>query len=157
VIRTEKAQGKARTRLRATNDDLARYNELADGLDRIYQDYGRPYAMGVEAYHVAPGGGAHKTAMVYGGTIFWGRVRGLFVESFLPSDLKRRFCKKLSASKEDVAAALCDHVIGLPGLIEATPKGLREHICDAVGHAVLMLEFRDQEHSRLGYRADFRG
>jgi len=144
TVSTEKAKKKERLNLRATNDDQRRYDEIYESLEKIRQCF-RPTAVGVEAYHphkVAASG--WKTAVVYGGIIFWAKCKDLYCAPYLPQDLKRRFCGNQSGSKVEVASAASSLVLGASVAYLATAKGNREHVGDALGHAILVLEEVDR-------------
>ena len=94
--------------------------------------------------------GAAKTLAVYGGAVFWALTHRLFVAPFLPSDLKRRFCGRQSASKQDVLSGLCQLVDGLEDALSGVTKSKREHVADAAGHAYLALEEIDRMRVVLG-------
>lgn len=151
IIETSKAAKKERTNLRVTTDDQRRYREIWAKLSEISGTY-HPYAVGLEAYRVfeGRGGNAWKTAVVYGGIIFWAHTANLYVTPFLPTDLKKRFCGKLSASKEEVEETLCKLIQGLRELLDSNPKGKREHLADAAGHAYLVMEEVAQHRKLLG-------
>jgi len=149
VVATKKAEKKSRGGLRVTNDDLRRYTEIFERMDNIFDRY-NPTALGVEAYMPGfrgkndqgfrGGGAATKTLGVYGGLIFWGLARGMYVSPSLPLDLKRRFCGKQSASKIEVEKAMCILVQDLREQLDRILKTKREHVADAAGHAYLVLE-----------------
>lgn len=141
LIITEKESKKVRVNLRATIDDQRRYRE-------IYQElisFAEPFALSAiaaEAYTVtgARGGNAWKAAVVFGGICFWAMCNGIYIAPFLPLDLKSRFCDVKNASKLDVENALRKEVIGFDVEINKYSKTKREHISDATGHAILLLE-----------------
>lgn len=161
VIRTEKAKKKVRGSLRVADDDARRYREIWAGLDGLYDEF-QPHALGVEVFQPGfkskskkggqAGGtaGAVKSMAVYGGTIFWALSRGMFMAPFLPADVKRRFCGKLSASKQDVISEMCQLVANLEEVLAGVIKSQREHVADAAGHAFLVLEEIDKTKKMLG-------
>ena len=151
IIETKKADKKLRTNLRVTTDDQRRYKEVWGALCDLYDEY-KPYAVGLEAYRVfeGRGGNAWKTAVVFGGIIFWAHTLKLYVAPFLPTDLKKFFCNKTSASKKEVEEKLCFLVQGLKEALEDIPKTKREHVADAAGHAYLILEEVEQHRKMLG-------
>ena len=162
VVETKKADKKIRSTWRVTNDDLRRYTETWAGVENIYMDY-KPHALGVEGYRPGfkpkdekkskkhrGGGAATKTLAVYGGLIFWALTHRMFVAPFLPDDLKRRFCGRKSASKEEMIKAMCGLVVGLEEMLDAVVKTKREHLADAAGHAFLVLEEIDEMRLMLG-------
>lgn len=165
IIETKKAEKKARSHLRVSADDLRRYTECHAGMENIYRQF-NPHAMGIEVYQPGfksrkKGGeeqfkgstaGQVKSLAVYGGFVFWALTHGMFVAPFLPSDVKKRFCGKVAASKEEVIHEMCKLVIGLRELLESVPKTKREHIADAAGCAFLVLEEIDKMKIMLGVR-----
>jgi len=156
VIETKKPKKKARTNLRVTNDDERRYREIWAKLDETYGEFD-PYAVGVEGFRVYQGSGA-KTMAVYGGVLFWAYTRNMYPAVFLPSDLKKRFAGKQSASKFAVEEEMYPLIDGFKATIlgrdakgkSLFPKTKREHIADAAGHAFLMLEEIDRTRQMLG-------
>lgn len=151
VIQTKKADKKLRSNLRVTNDDQRRYKEIWSKLSDIATEYD-VYGVGLEAYRVfeGRGGNAWKTAVVYGGIIFWAHTRNLYIAPFLPTDLKKRFCDKKSASKKEVENRLCFLIEGLEDKLKKIPKTKREHVADAAGHAFLILEEVAEHRKMLG-------
>jgi Holliday junction resolvasome RuvABC endonuclease subunit len=160
VIKTKKADKKIRTTMRVSADDVRRYREMWGGVHGVYSEF-RPHALGVEVFQpgfkakkggkqIGGSAGAVKTMAVYGGLIFWGLTMNMFVAPFLPGDLKRRFCGKLSASKADMVSEMCQIVTGMEELLAGIPKGQREHVGDAAGHAFLVLEEIDKMRNMLG-------
>lgn len=144
TISTEKAKKKERVNLRVTNDDQRRLDDIYEALEEIRQRF-RPTAVGVEAYHphkMATSG--WKTAVVYGGILFWAKCKDLYCAPYLPQDLKRRFCGNQSGSKVKVASEASSMVLGASVAYLATNKGNREHVGDALGHAILVLEEIDR-------------
>lgn len=144
TIATAKAKKKERVNLRVTNDDQRRYDEIYEALEAIRQRF-RPTAVGVEAYHPrAEAATGWKTAVVYGGIIFWTKAVNIYCAPYIPQDLKRRFCGNQSGSKEAVASAATQLVEGAPAAYLATNKTNQEHVGDALGHAILVLEEIDR-------------
>lgn len=153
TVKTKIAEKKGRSKLRITSDDQRRYKEIHTGLDLIRNEFD-PYAVGVEVYTFNPKQKGSiqgiKTMGVYVGTLFWAHSRNLFAAGFMPNDLKKRFCGKQSASKKDVEKSMYKQVIGLEELISGMPKSEQEHLADAAGHAVLVLEETDEMRKMLG-------
>lgn len=152
VLRTQKEKKKARNNLRVNVDDLRRNKELFMTFENLRQAF-NPYAVGVEVYTTKGpigGGQASKTMGTYMGIVWWAWARALFVAPFLPSDLKKRFCGKKDASKEDVERALYDEITDLRTLIQKVPKTMREHVADGAGHAVLVFEEVERTKKMLG-------
>ena len=152
-IKTEKMKRKLRVNFRVTTDDQRRWKEIWGALDAIRGMY-EPYALGVEAYVLNPRQKGSifgiKTLGVYTGVLWWGWSRNMYAAGFLPQDLKRRFCGKQSASKKEVEDSILQQVIGLAELLGEIPETLHEHIFDAAGHAVLVLEETDEMRKMLG-------
>lgn len=146
LITTKKNDSKLCTNLRACVNDQRRYREIYDQLSKFAEPYPLS-AVSVEAYTVSvwgkrggSGGSAWKAAVVYGGVCFWAFCHGIYVAPFLPVDVKSRFCKTKGASKNDVETALREEVKGFSAVIDSYLKTKREHVSDATGHAVLLLE-----------------
>ncbi len=130
-------------------------------MGQLYDEY-HPHALGVEVFQPGfhnkkkPGtqiggtAGAVKSMAVYGGLIFWALTLGMYVAPFLPLDIKKRFCGKMSASKTDVISEMCQLVANLEEILAGMPKTQREHVADAAGHAFLVLEEIDKTKEMLG-------
>ena len=116
-VKTEKLKKKLRQNFRVTTDDQRRWKEIWSALDSIRGNHD-PYALGVEAYILNPNQRGSisgiKTMGVYTGVLWWGWTRNLYAAGFIPQDLKRRFCGKLSASKKDVEKAVSYTHLTLP-------------------------------------------
>jgi Holliday junction resolvasome RuvABC endonuclease subunit len=158
VIETAKAKKKARSNLRVSQDDLRRYQEIYRAVEGVLDDH-QVVAMGIEVYQAGfqgaqgqrrGGGAASKTLGVYGMLVGLGTSRRLFVSPGLPSDVKRRFVGKQSASKAEVVERMCSAVEGLREALEGFPKTKREHVADAAAHAVLVLDEMDEARIRMG-------
>lgn len=142
VLRTKKASKKALRDLRVSADDQRRIRALWAGMDALAAAH-RPHALAVETYAPQPGrmgGDAWKAAVIYGLVQGLGLAHDCQVLPFLPSDLKRVFARKASASKQEVADVVLGRIDGLAALLAAIPKGQHEHATDAAGHALLGLE-----------------
>lgn len=160
VVETKKAAKKLRDIMRVSTDDVQRFTGVWAGFEAAYLEY-RPHALGVEVFQpgfrkpgsgrqIGGSAGAVKSMGVYGGLVFWALTHGMFVAPFLPSDLKRRFCGKQAASKQDVASEMCQLIGGLEELLAGITKSKREHVADAAGHAYLVLEEIDKMRLMLG-------
>ena len=141
VIRTKKAEKKDRRGLRVTADDSRRMREVWNALVYHYASF-EPQVLAFEVYtpYRAQGGSAWKAARVEGAVQMFGLERGMLVLPFLPQDLKRNFCGKLSASKGEVQEAVVMKVESLDVAIQKLSKGMHEHAADAAGHAYLAFE-----------------
>jgi Holliday junction resolvasome RuvABC endonuclease subunit len=141
VLRTKKADKKVLRDLRVSADDQRRMRTFWAGLQSAAVA-GLPQALAVETYAPQPGrngGNAWKAAMVYGMVQGFGLANGLQVLPFLPSDLKRAFANRASASKQAVADVVLEQVPGLKAFLKGLPEGQHEHLTDAAGHALLGL------------------
>jgi len=144
MVATQKAKKKERVNLRVTNDDQRRYDEIYDALELLRQRF-RPTAVGVEAYHPhVKAASGWKTAVVYGGIMFWSKAVNIYCAPYVPQDLKRRFCGNQSGSKPEVASAATQLVEGASAAYLATNKTDQEHVGDSLGHAILVLEEIDR-------------
>jgi len=153
-IETKKQDKKSINQLRTNIDDFRRYQEIHCGLEELYTSFNFTpsiSAVAVESYTVmgpifdkkknktVMGNSAWKSAVVYGGILFWALSKQLYVVPFLPSDIKRRFGKQ-DKSKEGIQLALFNEVLGFQEEIHKYPKTKREHVSDATAHAVLLIE-----------------
>ena len=140
VFHTKKAEKKSRNNLRVTNDDVHRQIDVCNIVNEIYKQH-HPFAVGVEGYRVYASGSGAKTMASYGGVIWWAATVGIHVAPFLPDDLRRRFCPGIKKStKEDVERGVCKVVEGATMFLGRLNKTEHEHLADAIGHAVLILE-----------------
>lgn len=152
VIKTERPKKKERQNFRVTNDDQRRYREQWQFMTKVANTY-NPYAVGVEAFVTnQAASNAWKVTIIYGGVLFWAWERGMYACGFLPSDIKRRFAGKLSASKGDVGVAIKSEIQDVDQCIAKIPAGQQEHVFDAAGHATLVLDETDRIRSMLGMR-----
>ena len=148
VIHTEKSNKKDLVNIRLTNDNLRRYIEIYDRLEYIRKNsffinvsFAELTAIAIEAYMPRmQASNAWKTAIVFGGCIFWACSVGMRPFAFLPLDIKKRFCNKKETSKIDVQKAISNIVMGFDSCISANNKGDHEHITDSTGHAILLTE-----------------
>jgi Holliday junction resolvasome RuvABC endonuclease subunit len=152
VIRTKKAEKKDRRGLRVTADDSRRMREIWNGLADVHQAH-RPQALAFEVYtpYRAQGGTAWKAARIEGAVQMFGLERQMLVLPFLPQDLKRNFCGKLGASKQEVQDAMALKVESLEAMMLRLPKTIREHVADAAGHAYLAFEEIYRMRSMMGF------
>lgn len=153
VVRTKETPKKEMRNLRVSADDQRRMRELWDKLDELHHVY-QPTMVAVETY--APfkgkmGGNAWKGAMVYALVSGFGYANGLVVLPFLPVDLKRGLCGKVSATKAEVEAAVGQKVRGFAEAIAKVPKTQQEHPSDATAHAYLALKEAEQLRQRMGF------
>jgi Holliday junction resolvasome RuvABC endonuclease subunit len=86
-------------------------------------------------------GAAAKTYGVYTSALAAARKYKIPIYGFMPVDLKKRACRKVSASKKEVEDALGNEVEGLKDNIDKVrAKTMHEHLYDASGHGVMALE-----------------
>jgi Holliday junction resolvasome RuvABC endonuclease subunit len=153
-IETKKQDKKSINQLRTNIDDFRRYKEIYDEIEGFHASLVLPVSISgaaVETYtvmgpifdkkknKVIMGNSAWKSAVVYGGILFWAFSKQLYVAPFLPSDIKRRFGKK-DKSKDGIQFAVGQEVLGFSNEINKYPKTKREHVSDATAHAVLLIE-----------------
>ena len=152
VIRTQKAKKKDLRGMRVTADDSRRMREIWNGLADMERKF-KPQALAFEVYtpHKAQGGAAWKTGRIEGAVQMFGLERGMLVLPFLPQDLKRGFCGKLSASKEEVLDVMSVKVENLERMVHTFNKTLREHVSDAAGHAYLAFEEMYRMRAMMGF------
>jgi Holliday junction resolvasome RuvABC endonuclease subunit len=136
LIKTKKNMGKEKN-LRVSTDDARRLELIWEQFDSVAAEFDLK-VVAAEVYQpFKKASSAWKTAMVYGLVLAWAKSRGVPFWCYLPSDLKRAFGMKASASKEEVAGALYRRVPKLGDQILAHAKTNREHLSDAAGHAYL--------------------
>lgn len=153
-IETKKQDKKALQQLRSNVDDFRRYKDIYLGLQKMYnalEVVPAISAVSVESYTVmgpifdkkrnkaVMGNSAWKSAVVYGGILFWALCNDLYVSPFLPSDIKRRF-GKLDKSKVGIQLALENEIYLFRNEIKKYAKTKQEHVSDATAHAVLLIE-----------------
>jgi Holliday junction resolvasome RuvABC endonuclease subunit len=146
VVGTRKSPRKQR--IRATDDNVRRAREIGVLLE---QHCGVPGVAAVCAEALSfprSASVAAKVALVWGVLAEMTRARGLALLQSTPQEVKRAGCGCVSASKEDVQAAMCAR------FPEAGPPlralGARaEHAADALAAAVACLE-TDQVRLLLG-------
>lgn len=142
ILETKKGPKKVMRDLRVATDDQRRLRYFWDNLHLIIAAH-MPQAIGVESYAPWPGqmgGNAWKVAFAYQLAVCSGWAHGLLPMVFRPDDIKRRFLGKNAGTKGEVEAALGKLVTGFEEELAKLPKTKREHVSDAVGHAVLAIE-----------------
>jgi len=97
------------------------------------------------------GGNAWKVANVAQSIVCLGWTNGYRPMLFRADDLKRYFLGRNKGTKDDVEKALYEHVEGLSKAIERFPETKREHVADAVGHAVLALNELEEMRRMAGF------
>lgn len=139
--------------LRVSDDDNRRLTEIHHVVVRLLCEL-NPTVVGIETYVplVNKGGnGAFKVAIVYG------LVQGLAISAnrpvygFTPQDIRRSLLGTQTGTKQDVQVGLRRVITGVDEALERHPRGQREHVADAMGHAYLALE-----HSRMNRRVKTR-
>jgi len=153
-IETKKQDKKSINQLRTNIDDFRRYREVYEELEHLYLSHNAKLsqvisAVAIESYTVMRyknqkseiiiGNNAWKSAVVYGGVLFWALSRQLYVAPFFPNDIKKRFGKK-DKSKEGIQLAVESEVLSAYEEIHKYSKTKREHVSDATAHAVLLIE-----------------
>jgi Holliday junction resolvasome RuvABC endonuclease subunit len=153
-IETKKQDKKSINQLRTNIDDFRRYREVYEELEHLYLSHNARLgqiisAVAIESYTVMRyknqkseiiiGNNAWKSAVVYGGVLFWALSRQLYVAPFFPNDIKKRFGKK-DKSKEGIQLAVESEVSNFYEEIHKYSKTKREHVSDATAHAVLLIE-----------------
>lgn len=141
VIRTQKAKKKDLRGMRVSADDSRRIRELHNGLVDVVSEYS-PQSLAFEVYSAygKQGGNAWKSSRIEGGVQIFGLERGMLVLPFIPHDLKKAACGRVSASKQEVIDALGEMIVNLEALLASLPKGVREHAADAAGYAYLAFD-----------------
>lgn len=141
-LETSKSSKKAMRDIRVSADDQRRLRSIWDALSETIEQY-HPNAIGVESYALFPGqlgGNSWKVALAYQLSVCVGWKYGVLPMVFRPDDLKRRFLGKNAGTKLAVEDVLKVLVLGFKDALLEFPKTKREHVTDAVGHAVLALE-----------------
>lgn len=148
---TKKGSKKLLRNIRVADDDERRYREIWERVGEVIQDYGVT-VVAMENYvpYAQVGSGAWKTCRVCGLIHGLTLSRKLTFLSFLPQDLKRRIAGKLSASKEEVEAALHGKVWNFQNRMQTVRKDDHEHLADATGHAYLAFAEMDQLRQLMG-------
>lgn len=137
-----------------TADDNRRFFDLAtqflDFLDQVPRN--EKVMVGIEGFAYIPGAGPNllKTAQAVG------VIKGILCANrmmpfeFKSSEVKVRVCGAKSASKTDVQTVLEKEYPNLHELLEAYPKGKREHLADAVAMAHCAFEEYAQRRLYVG-------
>jgi len=155
LLVTKKGSKKQLRNLRIADDDQRRIKELYDATVATLKKY-KAHGIGVESYtpHGPMGGGAWKVGNVAQSIVCLGWSLGFRPMLFRPDDLKRTFLGRNKGTKLDVQVALYEHVDGLEKALMRFPETNREHLADAVGHAVLALDEMEEMRRMAGF---FRG
>lgn len=142
MLETAKAPKKVMRDLRVAADDQRRLKYYWDQLVAEMKAH-QVVAIGVESYAPWPGqmgGSAWKVGFTYQLAMCAGWAHGVLPMVFRPDDLKRRLLGRNAGTKGAVEAALKALVSGFADALQELPKTKREHVADAVGHAVLAME-----------------
>lgn len=132
VLHTVKASKKAIKKIRVADDDCRRLKELQDAFCALLPD-DLKYVLAIETFSSFKGG--YKAALGYAMAITIANSHRRPVFPFVPQDIKREMCGKMSASKQEVQ----DKVFGIFGINEKDfNKGDREHIADALALTLLV-------------------
>lgn len=142
VVGTKKTTSKSR---KIVDDDVDRMNLLWLNLHETVHEF-QPQCVGIETYTVfKPGQGGQgkgagwKALYAFAMAAAIGFELKIPVFSFRPSDMKRQIASVITASKDDVEAAVRRQVQNLDEFLSLIPAGNREHAADAVGHALCAL------------------
>ena len=113
-IETKKQDKKSINQLRTNIDDFRRYREVHEELEHLYLSHNARLgqiisAVAIESYTVMRyknqkseiiiGNNAWKSAVVYGGVLFWALSRQLYVLLFFQMTLKNDLVKKIKVKK----------------------------------------------------------
>lgn len=152
-VHTPASRFKRSHAVRTDADDLRRLKALFDAVAHAI-DASKATVMGIEPYKIAgdrgapgrlarrAGGNAWKTTKSEGICVAAAFARGLQVYAHLPVELKLGICGYAQASKLAVERAILQSVPGAAKAVlraDLAPKN-REHVFDAIGHAVLALK-----------------
>lgn len=138
VIVTELPLRKVRQQTRMSTFDLKRMAEIYHGVKQVFDMY-HPHAVGVETYAPFKGrlaGNAWKTAFAYALACGLCIEREILCFPNTPQELKRGLTGVGAGGKSVVWEAARRHVGGVQQ-IDAMAAAAREHVTDALGHAVL--------------------
>lgn len=130
---------------KVANDDVARMRVLWAAVKQAFVDYPIE-CVGVETYTVFDNaknkgkGVGWKAGWLYSITCAVAFEHNATVYPFSPADLKRRMASKVSASKDDIENAMCQHLPDLNQFLNQTSPSLREHAADSAGHALMALK-----------------
>lgn len=128
--------------LKVCDDDTRRLVTIQRAVMAAICEY-KPTLVGLETYTPLAGkqgNGAFKVATVYGSVHALATSANRPVYSATPQDVRLAFLGSRSGTKEDVQEALKKHCSGIDKAIEKFNKSLREHVVDAIAHAVLALD-----------------
>lgn len=138
LLVTKKLAGKKHNlKMRVSADDSRRIKDIWKDLDDMVERL-NPSVMAIEWY--MPRGkfaGGWKACMTVGVVHSIAMARDMFVITNLPQDVKRAFGLNLSASKIQIAQAVCEKVPPLRTFLDTMAKAKQEHVADAAAHAYL--------------------
>ncbi len=139
TFKTKKADKKVIKRLRVADDDVRRLGEIIGFIDDNLPgpDAGQ-FVVALESFSAFMGG--YKAALGYAAMITLATKLNAGIFVFVPQDLKRGMCGKVSASKQEVWDKVLDE---FEIDRSAFNKGDLEHIGDAL--ALTILAKREQE------------
>lgn len=127
---------------RVCQDDMRRLTYIQRAVVRLLHDH-NPNMLGVETYVPLAGKGANgafKVAQVYGLVVGLAVSANRPVYGYAPQDLRRAFLGGSKGSKDAVQMAIGQVCVGVDAAVESFPKTHREHVADAIAHAILALD-----------------
>lgn len=136
VVETEKSKNKT---LLAREDNVDRFSTWAKGFISFVDPY-LPHIVAVCSEGMSQpraAGAAAKLFMSWGGILMWSHERNLPFFQVSPQELKKFFCGKKDASKDEMIAALKGYPVNLPAW--ATRKTLHEHQADAACSSIALV------------------
>lgn len=146
-----KANKRRAHNVRTDTDDLERMGVIQDALSRALEK-GQPHCAGIETYIIAgdkrasglakkAGGNAWKVSIVYGHCCATLRLGKLCIYPHAPGELKMTIAGYPQASKKAIEESILDVVEGAEDAMQRAEvlSGEREHVFDAIGHAILAL------------------
>lgn len=129
VIETEKE--KAKRHILASDDNVRRAREIYRGLVDLLSSH-NVVAICMESQSIPRNAGAAaKTGMSFGCIAALAEDRGLPIVQESPQRIKKKLCGVMTASKEDIQAAVCRIYPEMHKILEGMNKTIREHAADA--------------------------
>jgi Holliday junction resolvasome RuvABC endonuclease subunit len=141
LMRTSKQTLDPKDAVPGVTDDDRRIEMMQKALSSYLTSW-QPTVVAMELYRPfgAPNSSGWKTALVYGLISGMVRAHGAWLLSFTPQAMKKKVTGIPAGKKEAVIERVSGIVTGSKSLLDYFPKGQREHLADATGHALLGMD-----------------
>lgn len=127
---------------RIADDDTRRMVLIQRAMVALLGEY-KPALVGIETYVPIAGkggNGAYKVGAVYGAVHALATSANRPVYAATPQDIRRALLGTATGTKKDIERAVAQVCTGVAQALDAQKKADREHVADAIAHAVYALD-----------------